>query len=128
MPAIVSSEEEGRAGVVGWEEGEEGDFGVGEGLSSSSSSSSSAGERGRRDISTERSRALRGLGAAGVNLLISSPMMARGAQPYMAQDLRGLRVSMMFWSRKGGRGCLRSAEGDEGGGGLERGREGGHDH
>ena len=26
----------------------------------------------------------------GESLLISSPMMARGAQPYMAQELQGL--------------------------------------
>ena len=62
-----------------------------------------------------------GEGAEDESLLISSPIMARGAQPYIAQDLwifnqysdlvlRGLRD-------------LRSAEGNEGSCELERGRK-----
>ena len=56
---------------------------------------SSGVERGSsemRDISTALSSVLRewvaGVEAEGESLLISSPMIARGAQPYMAQDLK----------------------------------------
>lgn len=94
MPAFLSWEKDGRARLMGWEAGEGGGLGVGDEGSSSFCSSSSSGERGKRDISTEASRSLRGKGAVGVSLLISSPMMARGAQPYMAQDApqRAMRV------------------------------------
>ena len=59
----------------------------------------------REDISTAWSSVLRrargkgGAGGAAVeegdSLLISSPMMARGAQPYMAQDLLEVRLVWM---------------------------------
>lgn len=62
-------------------------FTMGEGTSSGIDS----GSLDMRDISTSRFSIvwdwLPGVEADGESLLISSPMIAKGAQPYMAQDL-----------------------------------------
>ncbi len=64
------------------------------------------------------------------SLLISSPRMARGAQPYMAQELRGRGelVGFMEWRGGEGRGSLRAAERDERSSELEGSRQRRQDH